>query len=66
MCIGRRLLKSIVDINVIGCTNLAAVDLNRLIAFEALLAERNASRVARRIDVALDEQRCRDAVDRGA
>jgi DNA-binding transcriptional LysR family regulator len=42
-------LKWFVPISVIANVNLASVDLNLLVAFEALLAERNVSRAAERI-----------------
>jgi len=45
-------LKCFVAISVIGSVNLASVDLNLLVAFEALLAERNVSRAAQRVGLA--------------
>src|SRR5262249_47428367 len=45
-------LKCFIAISVIGNVNLASIDLNLLVAFEALLAERNVSRAAQRVGLA--------------
>jgi DNA-binding transcriptional LysR family regulator len=45
-------LKCFVAISVIGSVNLASIDLNLLVAFEALLVERNVSRAAQRVGLA--------------
>ena len=45
-------MKCFIAISVIGSMNLASVDLNLLVAFEALLAERNVSRAAQRVGLA--------------
>jgi len=48
----RAALKCFVAISVIDSVNLASIDLNLLVAFEALLAERNVSRAAQRMGLA--------------
>ncbi len=49
---GRALLKSIIIMIIIARMNLAAVDLNLLVAFEALMEERHVTRAAERIGLA--------------
>src|SRR6185437_12887590 len=49
---GCRAWKSNINMIIIDGMNLAAVDLNLLVAFEALLVERNVSRAAKRIGLA--------------
>ncbi|MFB9269394.1 LysR family transcriptional regulator [Bradyrhizobium erythrophlei] len=46
------LLKSIITISIIATMNLSAVDLNLLVAFEALMEERHVTRAAERIGLA--------------
>src|SRR5215471_11522331 len=45
-------LKCFIAVSVIDSVNLASVDLNLLVAFEALFAERNVSRAAQRVGLA--------------
>ncbi|MHC2434372.1 LysR family transcriptional regulator [Bradyrhizobium sp. USDA 4451] len=45
-------MKSIISISIIAVMNLAAVDLNLLVAFEALMEERHVTRAAERIGLA--------------
>ncbi|WLA48630.1 LysR family transcriptional regulator [Bradyrhizobium elkanii] len=49
---GKSLLKSIILICTIATMNLAAIDLNLLVAFEALMEERHVTRAAERIGLA--------------
>ncbi|UGY18843.1 LysR family transcriptional regulator [Bradyrhizobium septentrionale] len=50
--LGKSLLKSIITMSIIVFMNLAAIDLNLLVAFEALMEERHVTRAAERIGLA--------------